>query len=309
MPEIRIRPSAGPTRSRGEPRVRPPAVAGAFYPADEATLRAQVAELLAAGAAAAEAGAAAPKALIAPHAGYVYSGPVAGSAYARVAPWAGRIRRVVLLGPSHRVPLPGLALPESELFLTPLGAVPVDAEGAALAARLPQVRRLEQAHAFEHSLEVHLPFLQELLGPFALVPLVVGDAEPEAVAEVLEALWGGEETLIVVSSDLSHYLDYESARRLDALTARAIQELRPEAVGPHQACGRHPINGLLVAARRRGLVPELLDLRSSGDTAGPRDQVVGYGAWAFVPRGEGPEGRGEGPGEGHGGNDAGRRPS
>ncbi len=279
-------PSGGATMGRSEPgtRTREPAVAGLFYPEDEATLRAQVADYLATGRAVAPPGRP-PKALIAPHAGYLYSGPVAGSAYARLAPCARGIRRVVLLGPSHRVPLPGLAVPESEAFRTPLGTVPLDTPALEeLVARLPQVRRLEQAHAQEHSLEVHLPFLQEVLEEgFRLLPLVVGEADPEVVAEVLDHLWGGEETLLVISSDLSHYLDYESARRLDALTSEAILALRPEGVGPHQACGRRPIAGLLLAARRRGLEAELLDLRNSGDTAGPRDQVVGYGAYAFVP--------------------------
>ena len=165
---------------------------------------------------------------------------------------------------------------------TPLGTVPVDREGAALAAALPQVTVRDDAHAREHSLEVHLPFLQRVLDDFALVPLVVGDASPEEVGEVIEALWGGNETLIDVSSDLSHYLDYDAARRRDRRTCAAIERLRWEEIGADDACGRAPVRGLLWAARRRGLRATTLDLRNSGDTAGPRDSVVGYGAWALA---------------------------
>jgi hypothetical protein len=219
-----------------------------------------------------------------PHAGYVYSGPVAASAYALLAPLRGRVRRVVLLGPAHRVWLRGLAAPVADAFATPLGVVPIDANALALLADLPQVLRSEQAHAQEHSLEVQLPFLQAALGEFELVPLVVGDASAEEVAQVLERLWFGNETLLVISSDLSHYLDYESARRMDASTCAAIEQLRGEALHEESACGRVPVRGLLLAARRRGLAPRTLDLRNSGDTAGDRRRVVGYGAWAFTPR-------------------------
>jgi len=260
--------------------LRPAAVAGTFYDADPAALRASVDRYLrSAGAARGPA----PKALIVPHAGYVYSGPVAAHAYAQIAPLRGRVRRVVLLGPAHRVALRGLALPEAEAFATPLGVVPVDTRALALLADLPQIVRSDEAHALEHSLEVQLPFLQAVLGEFSLVPLVVGDASSEEVAQVLERLWSGDETLIVISSDLSHYLDYETARRLDAETCRAIEQLRPEALGRDSACGRIPVRGLLVTARRFGLAPRTLDLRSSGDTAGDRRSVVGYGAWAFAP--------------------------
>lgn len=260
------------------PRARPPAVAGLFYPDDPEVLRRDVeAHLAAAGLAEQET---APKALILPHAGYVYSGPVAASGYARLPEVARRrIRRVVLLGPCHHVPLRGLAVPRAEAFATPLGAVPVDREAVARALALPQVVTSDEAHAAEHSLEVHLPFLQRLLGDFALVPFAVGDASAEEVAEVLELLWGGPETLVVVSSDLSHYHDYAEARRLDAATCRAIEALDPEALDEESACGRVPVRGLLVVARRRGLAARTVDLRSSGDTAGPRDRVVGYGAW------------------------------
>jgi MEMO1 family protein len=224
----------------------------------------------------------APKAIIAPHAGYIYSGPIAGTVYARLAPARSVIRRVVLLGPSHRVYVRGLAAPEAQVFAMPFGAVPVDRDALDQLRDLPQVIYSDEAHAPEHGLEVHLPFLQTVLDDFRIAPLVVGDATPQEVAEVLERLWGGPETLIVISSDLSHYYDYDTARRMDEATSKAIEALRPEDIGPEQACGRIPIQGLLLVAREKGLCAKLLDLRSSGDTAGPRDQVVGYGVYALA---------------------------
>jgi AmmeMemoRadiSam system protein B len=259
------------------PQVRPPAVAGTFYPAEPGVLGRMVAEQLAKASVAEDESV--PRALIAPHAGYVYSGPVAASGYARLAPLRSTIRRVVLLGPSHRVPLRGIAAPAADAFETPLGRVPVDRKTVERLATLPQVAVRDDAHRLEHSLEVHLPFLQSVLGDFSLVPLVVGDAPPEDVAEVIELLWDDPCTFVVVSSDLSHYQPYEVARRLDAATSQAIEDLRPEAIGPDEACGCYPVRGLLLAARRRGLVCRTVDLRSSGDTAGPRDQVVGYGSY------------------------------
>ncbi|MCP5419968.1 MAG: AmmeMemoRadiSam system protein B [Gammaproteobacteria bacterium] len=257
--------------------VRQPAVAGMFYPADPTVLHQEVRGFLDQVATAGPV----PKAIIVPHAGYVYSGPVAASAYARLQAANGSIRRVVLLGPSHRVGFNGIAVSGMQAFATPLGLVPLDYEAIARIRHLPQVVSLERAHEREHSLEVHLPFLQEVLGEFNLVPLVVGTAEPQPVGEVLEILWGGPETLLVISSDLSHYHDYETARRLDAATSRAIEGFRYEDIVYESACGRNPVNGLLWAARRRDLKVETLDLRNSGDTAGPRDQVVGYGSYAF----------------------------
>ena len=259
-------------------RIRPPAVAGTFYPDDPDELRRMVRGYLRQ----ADSAGPVPKALIAPHAGYIYSGPVAANAYARLAGAADRIRRVVLLGPSHRVPFRGLAASSADAFATPLGEVPLDRPVIDALLSLPQVRLLDEAHAWEHSLEVHLPFLQEVLGDFRLVPLVVGDATYEEVDGVLERSWDGDETLIVVSSDLSHYHDYATARRLDAATSQAIVELRPQDIHYEDACGRIPVGGLLEAARQHHLRGELLDLRNSGDTAGPRDQVVGYGAYAFA---------------------------
>ena len=257
--------------------VRRPAVAGTFYPDDPRELTHQLTRFLSN----VEAGGAAPKALIAPHAGYVYSGEVAAGAYARLAAAKDRIRRVVLIGPSHRVPFQGIAQSTAGYFETPLGRVQVDQAAAARIEGLPNVGYLDAAHALEHSLEVQLPFLQAVLDEFTLVPLVVGDAAPEDVARVLDALWGGEETLIVVSSDLSHYLDYDTARNLDSKTSNLIASLASTHLGVEQACGCRAINGLVLAARQRGMSAEVIDLRSSGDTAGPRDRVVGYGAYGF----------------------------
>lgn len=262
---------------------RPPAVAGMFYPGAPATLQATVDGLLAAAPAVAMAQ---PKAIIAPHAGYIYSGPTAARIYAALAPWRRTIRRVVLLGPTHRVAVRGLALPACQAFATPLGTIALDAAAMAQLDELPQVHRNDAAHALEHSLEVHLPFLQRALDDFTLVPLAVGDAPPEAVAEVLDCLWGGAETLIVISSDLSHFLPYATAQQVDGNTCRHILALDAH-IDPEQACGAYPINGLLLAARRRSLQAQLIDLCNSGDTAGDRDRVVGYAAFAFHPPGHG----------------------
>ena len=258
--------------------VRPPAVAGAFYPGDAAKLHAAVAGFLGD-----ETGgdSPAPKALIAPHAGYVYSGAVAGAAYRRVRPGRATIRRVVLIGPAHRAPVDGVAVSGAEAFATPLGTVAVDAEGVALALDQPGVAVNDAAHRQEHSLEVQLPFLQTVLDDFSIVPLVVGRDPRGDAARVLDALWGGPETLVVVSSDLRHYLGYEEARETDAATCAAILALDGAAIAPDRACGRAAVGGLLSVAASRGLAPETVALCNSGDTAGPRDRVVGYGAWVF----------------------------
>jgi AmmeMemoRadiSam system protein B len=258
--------------------IRPPAVAGMFYPADPGQLAHVVQQLL---------GEArhfdlVPKALIVPHAGFIYSGAIAATAYATLRDVASRIRRVVLLGPTHRVAVRGLALPGADAFDTPLGRVTLDTAAAQAIAHLPQVGISPQAHALEHSLEVQLPFLQNVLSDFKLLPLAVGMATAEEVAEVLEAVWGGDETLIVISSDLSHYLPYASAQRIDNETAQSILELR-QPIDHDHACGGTPISGLIVAAQKHHLAPHLLDLRNSGDTAGSHDQVVGYASFAFTP--------------------------
>jgi AmmeMemoRadiSam system protein B len=256
--------------------LRPAAVAGTFYPAGSEELCALVDGLLAR----AVRGPAdpAPRGLIAPHAGFVYSGPVAASAYAAVEPLRGRVRRVVVLGPAHYLAVPGIALPSARGFASPLGAVPIDHAAMTLLRDLPGVQVLDAAHLREHSIEVQLPFLQRALGNFNLVPLLVGDAAAEEVADVIERLWD-EHTLVVVSSDLSHYHDYETARALDEGTARAIEGLDAAAIPDRAACGARPLRGFLVAARRRGLSIRRLDLRNSADTCGGRDRVVGYGAW------------------------------
>jgi hypothetical protein len=263
--------------------VRDAAVAGRFYPGNPIELAATVDHYLAE---AKPPPGPVPKAIIAPHAGYIYSGPVAATAYARLKPAKGTITRVVLLGPCHRVPLRGLALSSAAAFATPLGHVPIDKAAIQTILDLPHVKIFDETHADEHSLEVHLPFLQRTLGPFSLVPLVVGDAEADPVAEVIERLWGGPETLIVVSSDLSHYLPYDRARAIDAKTCRAIETLDTAAIGYDQACGRIPVGGLLALAKRRGLKVSTVDIRNSGDTAGDKSRVVGYGSWLFV---EGPD--------------------
>lgn len=260
--------------------IRSPAVSGSFYPAEARRLRADVRALLAD----APAGGAAPKALVAPHAGYQYSGAVAARAYARLLPLRGQVSRVVLLAPAHRVALRGMALPGCTALATPLGLVPVDMAAAESLREFPWVADNPEAHAFEHAVEVHLPFLQEVLGEFSVVPLVVGDATPRQVAQVLDRLWGGPETRIVISSDLSHYLPYSAAQRADRGAVEAILAIEPS-LDHQQACGATPVNGLLLEARRRGLEPELLDLRNSGDTAGDRSRVVGYASVAFHDRG------------------------
>lgn len=256
-------------------QVRTPAVAGVFYPADAAVLRRQIKMFLRE----AESSEPYPKALIAPHAGYAYSGPVAASGYCLLKPIRHIIQRVVLLGPSHRIPFHGLAASGDDEFATPLGTVPIDKESVAAALKLPQVRLLDEAHRHEHSLEVHLPFLQMALDEFSLVPFAVGKANVSEVGDALELLWHEAETLIVVSSDLSHYHDYSTARAIDSQTSHLIERCQWEQLSGERACGYAGIRGLLKAAKQRSLRVQTVDLRNSGDTAGPKDQVVGYGSF------------------------------
>jgi MEMO1 family protein len=261
------------------PEVRPPAVARLFYPGEARALADEVTAFLEHSAEAPPAPGF-PKLVIVPHAGYIYSGPVAASAYDLLRPAHGIVRRVVMLGPCHRVPVHGLALPAARAFDTPLGRIPLDLAAIAAIRDLPQVIESAATHAEEHALEVQLPFLQQVLGTFSLVPLVVGSVAPEKVAEVLERLWGGDETLIVISSDLSHYHPYETAREIDRATVRAILDF-DAGITHEQACGATPVAGALIAAKRKGLAPRLLDCRNSGDTAGGREQVVGYASFAL----------------------------
>ncbi|HZJ53461.1 MAG TPA: AmmeMemoRadiSam system protein B [Myxococcaceae bacterium] len=266
--------------------MRPPAVAGSFYPRDAALLRESVDGLLSRAEAPVIGGSL--RALIAPHAGYVYSGPIAASAYAVLRRESTPPRCIVLLGPSHFVPFSGLALPESAALATPLGVVPVDPFATSLPQRLGQVVRSERAHRREHSLEVHLPFLQRVLpAGFTVLPLVVGEARPAEVSEVIELLSDRPGTLVLISTDLSHYLRADEAREMDGRTCGIVVAGEVEKLEPEMACGHHPLAGLMLAARRRQWLTELLDVRNSSDTAGDPDRVVGYAAFAVVGRARG----------------------
>ena len=256
---------------------RSPAVAGMFYPSDATVLKQDIHNYLNQ----AIQPKVTPKAIVVPHAGYIYSGPVAASAYSHIIPIKHKIKRVVLLGPSHRVAFRGLAVPESDTFNTPLGDISIDQALIQKIVDLPQVITSDQAHQDEHSLEVQLPFLQEILDDFTLIPLVVGDAEREEVAEVINALWGDESTLIVISTDLSHYHDYHEAKQMDRATSDAIENLKPDLIGYEDACGRNGLKGMMTVAQQKHLTAEIIDLKNSGDTAGSRDRVVGYGAYVF----------------------------
>ena len=257
--------------------VRPPAVAGSFYPLDAALLKDQVGDLLA-GAESASRGRV--RAVVAPHAGYVYSGSTAAAAFAGLEELAGRVERLVVIGPAHYVAFSGIAVPSVAAFRTPLGAVPLDRPAIDRVLDLPQIVVNDAAHAPEHALEVELPFLQAVLGAIPVVPLLVGSVRAEEVADVLARLWD-EDALIVVSSDLSHYHDYATAKRRDAATAAAIEALDEAAIGRDDACGSLALRGVLIVAKQRGFAVQRLALRNSGDTAGDRSRVVGYGAWAI----------------------------
>jgi len=265
--------------------IRKAAVAGQFYPDSTNDLRREITtflnQALADDRAREKPAILQPKAIIVPHAGYMYSGSTAADGFSHLFPFKDTIKRVVLLGPSHRVGFTGIASSSATFFQTPLGDIPLDQEANKQLLSLHQVHEIDQAHEFEHSLEVQLPFLQTLLSDFKLIPLVVGDADSHTVSQVLEALWGNEETLFVISSDLSHYLDYQSAIEQDASTCRAIESCSPESIKDEDACGRNPIKGLLVSARKHKLSIKTVTLRNSGDTAGDKQRVVGYGAWVL----------------------------
>ncbi|MBQ74563.1 MAG: hypothetical protein CMQ20_06000 [Gammaproteobacteria bacterium] len=256
---------------------RLPAVAGTFYPADKDELSSSVDAMLRDGSSSLPC----PKVIIAPHAGYIYSGQIAAGAYSRLSNTNSPIRRVILLGPSHKVAFKGIAATSCTAYKTPLGEIPVDAAAVQTILQLPGTGFLDEAHTHEHSLEVHLPFLQRELGAFSLVPLVVGDATREEVASVINALWGGAETLIIVSSDLSHFHAYDKAKEIDARTSMKILTLESNLVGD-EACGCRPINGLLHVLKARELKVEQLAVMNSGDTAGDKGRVVGYGAYVVL---------------------------
>ena len=260
--------------------IRPPAVAGMFYPANPDVLRDMIEQDLAQ--ATAPSVASAPKVLIVPHAGYIYSGPIAASAFVLLKPYRHLIKRVVIIGPSHRVGFNGVAISSADDFDTPLGLIPIDKEAQAKLSEIAGVHIMDEAHAAEHSLEVQLPFLQFILDKFTIVPIVAGDADTQLIAKIIETLWGGPETLILISSDLSHFHQYQTARQLDQTTTQAILDLDVNAIDSQHACGCVGIRGLLTFAQRHSLEASVLDVRNSGDTAGSKDSVVGYGAYLFT---------------------------
>ncbi len=259
-------------------RARAPAFAGMFYPDKPQELAAAVKGYVAQ--ATPPATPAPPKAVIAPHAGYIYSGPIAGTAYASLSARREQIARVVLVGPSHHVAFAGVATSGAGVFETPIGPLAIDREAVASLVQAGLAREFEPAHENEHSLEVQLPFLKQVFPDARLVPLVAGDDDWRAVQRILAEIWGGDETAIVISSDLSHYHDYATAQRIDAGTARSMERLAAGEVGPEQACGATGVNALLALVAEKGLACSTLDLRNSGDTAGPKNRVVGYGAFA-----------------------------
>ena len=258
---------------------RMPAVAGSFYPGNAVELESSIETYL--NEVSEVSSPEKPLALIVPHAGYIYSGPVAASGYALLKPHADAIKRVVLLGPSHRVPLLGIATSSQDAFQTPLGEIPLDKETIQQLNQLPFVNSYDEAHLQEHSLEVQLPFLQKVLNDFSLVPLVIGQVDDQQVSELIETLWQSPDTLFLISSDLSHYLEYDKAKQCDKATCKSIEALQPQNIHYEQACGRSGVAGMLLSAQKHHLHVKTLDLRNSGDTAGPRDRVVGYGCWLF----------------------------
>ncbi len=260
--------------------IRPAAVSGMFYPENPDVLRDMIKKELSQAIPASII--TAPKVLIVPHAGYIYSGSIAASAFVLLKPCRQLIKRVVLIGPSHRVGFNGAALSSADDFDTPLGTIPVDKDAQAKLSGIADIHVINKAHAAEHSLEVQLPFLQCILDKFAIVPIVAGEADPQLIAKIIETLWGGPETLIVISSDLSHFHQYQTAQRLDQATSQAILDLDVNAIDSQHACGCVGIRGLLTFAQRHPLEVSVLDLRNSGDTAGSKDSVVGYGAYLFT---------------------------
>lgn len=260
--------------------IRPPAVAGMFYPESPNVLKDVIKQDLEQAIPASVSSA--PKVLIVPHAGYIYSGSIAASAFILLEPYRHQIKRVIIIGPSHRIGFNGVAISSADAFDTPLGTIPIDKEAQAKLSEITGVHIMNKAHEAEHSLEVQLPFLQTMLDKFSIVPIVAGDASPQLIASIIETLWGGSETLIVISSDLSHYHQYQTAQQLDQITSQAILDLDVNTVDSQHACGCVGIRGLLTFAQQHSLEASILDLRNSGDTAGSKDKVVGYGAYLFT---------------------------
>jgi AmmeMemoRadiSam system protein B len=258
---------------------RSAAVSGLFYPDEPQILRDTIDTLLSQSAIKEQS--TQVKAIIAPHAGYQYSGLTAARVYKQLQTLRDRIQRVVLLGPSHRVAFEGMALTEADFFETPLGQIKVNKDDYPQLLAMENMFVFEQAHVAEHCIEVQLPFLQRILNNFTIIPIVVGIADPHSVSNIIESLWGGDETLFVISSDLSHYQSYESAQQTDNETSRAILDLDFNAIQPNNACGCMAVNGLLNFAHRHPLTVKLIDQCNSGDTAGDKDKVVGYGSYLF----------------------------
>ncbi|NQZ57660.1 MAG: AmmeMemoRadiSam system protein B [Lentisphaeraceae bacterium] len=256
--------------------IRKEAVAGSFYPGNKSVLQADIGRMLQD----VDYMPVHPKAMIVPHAGYIYSGPIAASAYAQLKNC--HINHVVLIGPSHFIPIVGMALSSDDYFSTPLGNIAVNVDENEKALEFPFVEINDDAHFREHSLEVQLPFLQSVLGEFSITPILVGNTSPSDVAKLLEALWGGEETLILISSDLSHYLPYETAQKMDSDSCNKIAALEVDSLGPHMACGSIGVQGLMTVAEKRKQELKLIDQRNSGDTAGDRSQVVGYASFLYL---------------------------
>ena len=274
------------TRQETTESVRPPAVASLFYPGEAAELKQNLREMLEKASEAEDPNEDLPagqhlRALIVPHAGYVYSGTTAALAYHLLRKNRDDFHRILLLGPAHRVWLEGIAFPGTDAFETPLGRIPLAKQQIRELLRFPEVQLRDDAHQDEHCLEVQLPFLQEILNEFELIPAVVGEISPDSLSGLLENLLEDPQNLLLLSTDLSHFHSYSEAQAIDQKTAEAIESFEDEKILPEQACGAHPLRGLLRHARIQGWKIQRLGLCNSGDTAGSKDRVVGYGAWAL----------------------------
>jgi hypothetical protein len=261
-------------------QIRKPCVAGLFYPDDPERLDFTLNQLFESVPENLKTGYS-PHAIIVPHAGYIYSGEIAASAYSSILKRVQDIKRVVILGPSHQLALNGAACPSATHFDTPLGRIPLDVEEIARLQAQGLIEINDAAHVREHSIEVQLPFLQHILSDFKIIPIVVGLEQAMPIAALLEPFWRAKDALIVVSSDLSHYLDYYDARKMDSDTSSAIEACRWQDISPTQACGCYPMRGLLQLAQEENSSVSCIDLRNSGDTAGDKSRVVGYGAYVF----------------------------